>query len=64
ILTFLGGPRACIGFRFSLVELKALLFTLVRSLEFELAVLAADIGRLTMMIIQQPMVRSDPAARS
>ncbi|KAJ7029448.1 cytochrome P450 [Mycena alexandri] len=64
MLTFLGGPRACIGFRFSLVELKALLFTLVRSLEFELAVPAADIGRLTMTIVQQPMVRSDPAAGS
>ncbi|KAJ7746014.1 cytochrome P450 [Mycena metata] len=64
MLTFLGGPRACIGFRFSLIELKALLFTLVRSLEFELAVPAADIGRLTMTIVQQPMVRSDPAAGS
>ncbi|KAJ7745985.1 cytochrome P450 [Mycena metata] len=64
MLTFLGGPRACIGFRFSLLELKALLFTLVRSLEFELAVPAADIGRLTMTIVQQPMVRSDPAAGS
>ncbi|KAJ7904039.1 cytochrome P450 [Mycena leptocephala] len=64
MLTFLGGPRACIGFRFSLVELKALLFTLVRSLEFELAVPAADIGRLAMTIVQQPMVRSDPGAGS
>ncbi|KAJ7896534.1 cytochrome P450 [Mycena leptocephala] len=64
MLTFLGGPRACIGFRFSLVELKALLFTLVRSLEFELAVPAADIGRLSMTVVQQPMVRSDPGAGS
>ncbi|KAF8143490.1 cytochrome P450 [Mycena galopus ATCC 62051] len=62
MLTFLGGPRACIGFRFSLVELKALLFTLVRSLEFELAVPAADIGRLAMAIVQQPVVRSDLTA--
>ncbi|KAJ7691523.1 cytochrome P450 [Mycena olivaceomarginata] len=62
MLTFLGGPRACIGFRFSLVEFKALLFTLVRALEFELAVPAADIGRIAMSIVQQPMVRSDLAA--
>ncbi|KAJ7289234.1 cytochrome P450 [Mycena rebaudengoi] len=47
MLTFLGGPRSCIGLRFSLVELKALLFTLVRGLEFELAVPAADIGSQT-----------------
>ncbi|KAF7333579.1 hypothetical protein MSAN_02416900 [Mycena sanguinolenta] len=62
MLTFIGGPRACIGFRFSIVELKALLFTLVRGLEFELAVPAADIGRRQMAIVQQPIVRSDPAA--
>ncbi|KAJ6566143.1 cytochrome P450 [Mycena capillaripes] len=62
MLTFLGGPRACIGYRFSLVELKALLFTLVRGLEFELAVPAADIGRLPTTIVQQPVVRSDRAA--
>ncbi|EKM59819.1 uncharacterized protein PHACADRAFT_192194 [Phanerochaete carnosa HHB-10118-sp] len=30
-LTFIGGPRACIGYRFSLVETKALLFALVRA---------------------------------
>ncbi|KAJ6459049.1 cytochrome P450 [Mycena sanguinolenta] len=61
MLTFIGGPRACIGFRFSIVELKALLFTLVRGLKFELAVPAADIGRRQMAIVQQPMVLSDPA---
>ncbi|KAJ7611689.1 cytochrome P450 [Roridomyces roridus] len=45
MLTFLGGPRACIGYRFSLVEMKALLFTLVRAFEFELAVPADDIRK-------------------
>ncbi|KAJ6568677.1 cytochrome P450 [Mycena capillaripes] len=62
MLTFLGGPRACIGYRFSLVELKALLFTLVRGLEFELAVPAAEIGRVSMALVQQPIVRRDRAA--
>jgi hypothetical protein len=38
------------------------MFTLVRALEFELAVPAADIGRLAMTIVQQPVVRSDLAA--
>ncbi|KAJ7852690.1 cytochrome P450 [Mycena olivaceomarginata] len=60
-LTFLGGPRACIGYRFSVVEMKALLFTLVRAFEFELAVPAADIGR-KISIVQHPFVRSDPGA--
>ncbi|KAJ6618483.1 hypothetical protein B0H10DRAFT_1947506 [Mycena sp. CBHHK59/15] len=62
MLTFLGGPRACIGYRFSLVELKALLFMLVRGLEFELTVPAADIGRVSTALVQQPVVRSDRAA--
>ncbi|KAJ6533502.1 cytochrome P450 [Mycena capillaripes] len=61
MLTFIGGPRACIGYRFSLVEMKALLFTLVRAFEFELAVPAADIGRKTS-IVQHPFVRSEPEA--
>jgi len=61
LLTFLGGPRACIGYRFSVIEMKALLFTLVRAFEFELAVPAADIGR-KITIVQRPMVRSEPGA--
>ncbi|KAJ7885368.1 cytochrome P450 [Mycena leptocephala] len=59
MLSFLGGPRACIGYRFSLVEMKALLFTLVRAFEFELAVPAADIGKKTS-VVQRPIVRSEP----
>ncbi|KAJ7271259.1 cytochrome P450 [Mycena rebaudengoi] len=59
MLTFLGGPRSCIGYRFSLVELKALLFTLIRGLEFELAVPATDIGFGTTPIVQRPIVLSD-----
>ncbi|KAF8816769.1 cytochrome P450 [Phlegmacium glaucopus] len=43
-MTFIGGPRACIGYRFSLLETKALLFTLVRAFEFDLAVSAKDIA--------------------
>ncbi|KAI0316033.1 cytochrome P450 [Amylostereum chailletii] len=37
ILTFSGGPRACIGYRFSIIETKAIVYTLVRTFRFELA---------------------------
>ncbi|KAJ8509529.1 hypothetical protein ONZ45_g8314 [Pleurotus djamor] len=60
-MTFLGGPRACIGYRFSLVEIKALLFVLVRAFEFGLAVPADDIGKKTM-VVQRPVLKSDPEA--
>ncbi|KAG6909598.1 hypothetical protein DXG01_016637 [Tephrocybe rancida] len=59
MLTFLGGPRACIGYRFSLVETKALLFTLVRAFEFELAVPAKDIIKKSA-VVQRPVLATDP----
>ncbi|KII91538.1 hypothetical protein PLICRDRAFT_156698 [Plicaturopsis crispa FD-325 SS-3] len=57
-LSFLAGPRACIGYRFSLIEIKALLFTLVRTFEFKLAVPAGDIKH-KMAVVQRPLVSSE-----
>ncbi|EJU00857.1 cytochrome-450 hydroxylase [Dacryopinax primogenitus] len=34
LMTFSGGPRGCIGMRFSIMEMKIFLFQLVRSFEF------------------------------
>ncbi|KAG6854181.1 hypothetical protein C0991_009833 [Blastosporella zonata] len=59
MLTFLGGPRSCIGYRFSLVEMKALLFTLVRAFEFELAVPVEDVDKKST-IVQRPVLKSEP----
>ena len=42
--------------------MKALLFTLLRSFEFELAVPIEDIGKTATGIVQRPMLRSDPKA--
>lgn len=61
MLTFLAGPRACIGYRFSLVETKAILFTLVRAFEFELGVPLEDIGKKAA-VVQRPIVKSDKKA--
>ncbi|KAF8337732.1 cytochrome P450 [Amanita rubescens] len=62
-LTFLGGPRACIGYKFSVVEMKALLFTLLRAFEFSIAVPAADIKR-KWLVVQRPVLASDPNGKS
>ncbi|KAK0227770.1 cytochrome P450 [Armillaria fumosa] len=61
LLTFIGGPRSCIGYRFSLVEMKAILFTLIRAFEFELAVPGAEIAKRSV-IVQRPLLRSNPGA--
>jgi hypothetical protein len=43
----------------SIVRMKALLFTLVRAFEFELAVPAKDIIK-KQSIVQRPVLRTDP----
>ncbi|KAH7907833.1 cytochrome P450 [Hygrophoropsis aurantiaca] len=63
LLTFIGGPRACVAYRFALIEMKALLFTLVRNFEFELAVPAGDIVMRAEMV-QHPFLRSEPGGNS
>ncbi|KAF7333878.1 Cytochrome P450 [Mycena venus] len=58
LLTFFAGPHNCIGFRFSLVEMKALLFALVREFEFEPAVPKGGIGPVAVGLMQRPTVLS------
>ncbi|KAJ7913768.1 cytochrome P450 [Mycena leptocephala] len=55
LFTFFAGPNNCIGFRFALVEFKALLFTLVRAFEFEPAFPKGGIG-CTSSDLQLPVV--------
>jgi hypothetical protein len=43
----------------SFYRMKALLFTLLRAFEFELAVPASDIGKKST-IVQRPILLSDP----
>ncbi|KAJ7671617.1 cytochrome P450 [Mycena polygramma] len=58
LLTFFAGPHNCIGFRFSLVEQKALLFTLIRAFKFEQAVPEGGIGRSNTPL-QRPVVLAE-----
>ncbi|KAF8202818.1 cytochrome P450 [Mycena galopus ATCC 62051] len=59
LLTFFTGPHSCVGIRFSLVEMKALLFTLVRAFEFEEAGPKGAIGRVLVGILQRPAVLTE-----
>ncbi|KAJ7323558.1 cytochrome P450 [Mycena albidolilacea] len=59
LMTFLAGPHNCIGFRFSLVEIKSLLFTLLRAFEFESAVPEDMIG-FSAIPVRRPKVITEP----
>ncbi|KAJ7642116.1 cytochrome P450 [Roridomyces roridus] len=61
LLTFIAGPHACIGYRFTLAEMKASVFTLVRAFEFQLAVPKEDIAVVTAGVVQRPIVLSEKA---
>ncbi|KAJ6555951.1 cytochrome P450 [Mycena capillaripes] len=58
LFTFFAGPNNCIGFRFALVEFKALLFTLIREFEFEPAVPSDGIG-CTARGLRSPIVLAE-----
>jgi len=59
LLTFIAGAHACIGYRFSIIEMKALLFSFVRAFDFELDFNPSDIAWRTM-IVARPFLASDP----
>ncbi|KAI0759702.1 cytochrome P450 [Trametes elegans] len=57
-LTFMGGQHACLGYRFALNEIKAVMFTLLRAFHFELAVAPNEIGA-SPTLLSRPIHRSD-----
>ncbi|KAF7346668.1 hypothetical protein MSAN_01804400 [Mycena sanguinolenta] len=59
LLTFIAGPHNCLGFRFAVVEMKVLLFTLVRAFEFRPALPEGGIG-YTATPVKHPVVNSEP----
>ncbi|KAJ7115674.1 cytochrome P450 [Mycena epipterygia] len=60
-LTFFAGPTNCIGFRSALVEMKVLLFTLIRAFELAPAVPKGGIGPSAEGLIQRPTVLANKA---
>ncbi|KAI0051608.1 cytochrome P450 [Auriscalpium vulgare] len=60
-MSFLSGSHSCIGYRIALIQIKAMLFTLSRAFEVDLAVSPEDIGR-NNNIVGRPYLASDPGA--
>ncbi|KIJ26205.1 hypothetical protein M422DRAFT_192534, partial [Sphaerobolus stellatus SS14] len=50
--------RACIGYRFAMVEFKCLIFALIRGFQFELAVAPEQIGKKST-VVTRPVVKSE-----
>jgi cytochrome P450 len=63
LLTFFAGPHSCVGFRFAVLEIKALLFTIIRAFEVKMAVQEGGIGR-TAGTPQRPIVLAEGNKRS
>ncbi|KAJ7065420.1 cytochrome P450 [Mycena amicta] len=59
IMTFWAGPHGCIGYRFSLAEQKALIFTLLRAFVLELATPKEDISKTSALALSRPFVVSE-----
>ncbi|KAH7101314.1 cytochrome P450 [Auriculariales sp. MPI-PUGE-AT-0066] len=58
VATFLSGPHSCIGYRFAIIEMKALLFHLLRTFKIELAVDPNEVEARSTMVTR-PMLKSD-----
>ncbi|KAH8827748.1 cytochrome P450 [Flagelloscypha sp. PMI_526] len=59
LLTFLGGQHACIGYRFSVIETKSILFALVKAFTFELAI-QPDSIQPSPTVVSRPCVIGHP----
>ncbi|KAG9128432.1 hypothetical protein FRC07_012540 [Ceratobasidium sp. 392] len=58
LMTFLVGNRSCIGYRFAIIEMKALLYSLIRAIDFSINPDIEIEGKATIVI--RPRVVSEP----
>ncbi|KAG8703083.1 hypothetical protein FRC09_004363 [Ceratobasidium sp. 395] len=58
LMTFLVGNRSCIGYRFAVIEMKALIYSLVRAIEFDISPDIEIEGKTAM--VTRPRVVSEP----
>ncbi|ODO08024.1 hypothetical protein I350_03607 [Cryptococcus amylolentus CBS 6273] len=61
VMTFLGGPHNCIGYRFSLAEIKVLLFVLLRNFEFQELHSKPEIEKKASVVMRPKVVGEEEA---
>jgi len=57
LMTFIYGNRSCIGYRFALIEMKALIYSLVRAIEFDVD---PNVEAEAKALSARPIVKSQP----
>ncbi|GAA5992389.1 hypothetical protein JCM10908_000458 [Rhodotorula pacifica] len=60
LLTFIAGPRSCIGYKFAVLELKAILSVLVDTFQFDLREPDFKVERRSI-IVTRPLVKGEEA---
>lgn len=63
-MTFLGGPRSCIGYRFALNEMKVLIFALLRNITLELPDPAYEIEKKSFIVTRPAIMQADGSMKS
>lgn len=61
LMTFLAGPRNCIGHRLTVIEMKIVLFVLIRSFRFEIPPSQPKLKK-TWLVIQRCIVQGEDKA--
>jgi len=64
MMTFLGGPRHCIGYRFAIMEMKVAIFVLLRQISFALPDQAPEIGKRSKITTKPVIKQPDGAEKS
>ncbi|CAE6422749.1 unnamed protein product [Rhizoctonia solani] len=57
LMTFIHGSNACIGYRFAVIEMKALLYSLIRAFEFDIDPSLEIVGKVSL--VSRPCVKGD-----
>ncbi|KZS96610.1 cytochrome P450 [Sistotremastrum niveocremeum HHB9708] len=57
IMTFLGGSRACVGYKFAMAEIKIVIYTIIRNFRIEFPDPNMEIIRKNDAIVARPLVK-------
>ncbi|KAG9003801.1 hypothetical protein FRB93_010817 [Tulasnella sp. JGI-2019a] len=63
-MTFIGGPRHCIGYRFALLEMKVLVYALLRNMSFSLPDPVPFVEKKSAIITRPLVTMADGSKKS